>query len=441
MHTRAVAVAAPQQPATAAAPPPAPQSPQPLDAAMPVGCVGSTLGWAANFGARFALGRELGRGSFGVVRAAVHLETGVEYAVKIIPKCRGGGSSGNSGNSSGNSGGGGGNSGAPLTPQSLTPAATQTGAGAPGGAEEAIEREAASWAAAQQRSRFVARLRALYEEEGAALLVSELVGEGLTLKARLEAAPGGRLPEAEAAAVLRCVLDVLTGCHARGLVFGDVKPANFIYASSAAADDDDGSDGGVGGDVEQELGGGSSGSSGGSGGEREGARVTVRAVDFGCSRVAPVTRPSGSPLYMAPDMGQRRFGTGVDVWAAGVMAYQMLTGRLPFWGGRVTLKEAARLPPYAVVAAARTHEVEFPLDAGWADVGDDARALVASMLERDPARRVTAAAALAHPWFERALGYAPAPSGGGGDGGEEAPGGGGGGGEVAFSDRIAALHL
>jgi serine/threonine protein kinase len=51
--------------------------------------------------------------------------------------------------------------------------------------------------------------------------------------------------------------------------------------------------------------------------------LQVRAVDFGCSRVAtkgrPLTQCCGSPLYMAPEMALQRFGVGVDMWAAGVM--------------------------------------------------------------------------------------------------------------------------
>jgi serine/threonine protein kinase len=52
-------------------------------------------------------------------------------------------------------------------------------------------------------------------------------------------------------------------------------------------------------------------------------QLQVRAVDFGCSRVAakgrPLTQCCGSPLYMAPEMALQRFGVGVDMWAAGVM--------------------------------------------------------------------------------------------------------------------------
>lgn len=98
----------------------------------------------------------------------------------------------------------------------------------------------------------------------------------------------------------------------------------------------------------------------------------------------------------------------------------------------MTPAEVGKLPPYSILGAVRTHDVSYPRDL-WADVSPEARDLVASMLDRSPPGRVTAHEALAHPWFARALGYAPRPSGVEKEL-EEA-------GEIEFSARIAALHL
>ena len=38
----------------------------------------------------------------------------------------------------------------------------------------------------------------------------------------------------------------------------------------------------------------------------------------------------GTPWFMAPEMLSSQVGPGVDVWAAGVMAYQLLSGAFPF---------------------------------------------------------------------------------------------------------------
>jgi len=244
---------------------------------------------------------------------------------------------------------------------------------------------------------------------------------GGTIKARLDAG-GGKLPEAEAAAVMRGVLDVLVECHRREIAYADVKPANFLVAGS---------------------------------GDGAGA-VSVRAVDFGCSRRAPLTQACGSPLYIAPELlAQRRSGVAVDVWAAGVMLYQMLTGRLPFWSN-LELEQVAALPPWSILAAVRSHEIGYPRPA-WRGVSPEAKRLVASMLQRDPGARISAAEALAHPWFERVLGFTPQPSSGRGrgceEGGEEEVGVEEGGVQqqqqqqqrasnvVEFTQHIAAMHL
>lgn len=71
-----------------------------------------------------------------------------------------------------------------------------------------------------QASQFVARLEGLYEDDENAYLVSELCGA--TVRGLLDER-GGRLDEADAAVVMRGVLDVLVESHQRGVAYGDVK--------------------------------------------------------------------------------------------------------------------------------------------------------------------------------------------------------------------------
>jgi serine/threonine protein kinase len=94
----------------------------------------------------------------------------------------------------------------------------------------------------------------------------------------------------------------------------------------------------------------------------------------------------------------------------------------------------AALPPYALLGAVRTHDVSYPR-ATWSGVTAEGQALVAAMLQRDPAQRITAAAALAHPWFQRVLGYTPAATGLEKERAEAVSN------NVEFSARVAAMHL
>jgi serine/threonine protein kinase len=333
----AVAVAA----ATAAA-----AEPQPPEAC-------NTLGWATGFATRFTLGGELGRGAFGIVHRALDTETGREVAVKRLPKSPASSRGGSPGASA--AGACAGADDAPCSPDAREQL-------------EAIAREAAAFASVQG-SLHVARFHGAWEDDDSAWLVQELCTGG-NVKDLLAASPGGRMPEAEAATVMAGVLDVLFECHARGIVYCDVKPSNFLVSSD----------------------------------------FSVRAVDFGCARAAPVGQAVGTPLYMAPEWAtQRHCGTAVDLWSAGVMLYRMLSGRLPFWSN-LDPEQVGALPPWSIVAGCRCNEISFPR-AQWSGVSREARQLCEALLQRDPRARPTAGEALGHSWLRTALGYAPQPSG------------------------------
>lgn len=61
----------------------------------------------------------------------------------------------------------------------------------------------------------------------------------------------------------------------------------------------------------------------------------LKAVDFGCSQSyknkASLSRRTGTPVYMAPEVFKRDYLEASDMWSLGMMMYQLLTGRFPFW--------------------------------------------------------------------------------------------------------------
>ena len=136
----------------------------------------------------------------------------------------------------------------------------------------------------------------------------------------------------------------------------------------------------------------------------------MRACDFGLSQSVRAAISGGcSPLYAAPELHQLRApSTAADTWSAGVMLYQALTGAVPFWPGK-SLREVAQLPRYELLAGVRTHPIAFAPSVR-AELSAAAVDLCERMLDRNSSTRISAADALAHPWMEQALGYAPAPS-------------------------------
>ena len=97
---------------------------------------------------------------------------------------------------------------------------------------------------------------------------------------------------------------------------------------------------------------------------------------------------------MAPEVLSSRVGPPSDVWAAGVMAYQLLSGRLPFDDRRTPDAPALSLVWKAILT-------EAPSFGGktWADTSAGAQDFVKQLLNKDPSTRPTAKAALRHPWL------------------------------------------
>jgi eukaryotic-like serine/threonine-protein kinase len=139
------------------------------------------------------------------------------------------------------------------------------------------------------------------DESGAPFLVMELLkGEELADAAtRL-----GPLPLGDVAEVLSQIGHALEQAHAQGIVHRDLKPENIFLASSRRRD----------------------------------GSFTAKVLDFGIaklvedSRQKTGTQPLGSPLFMSPEQTDRkgRIVPATDVWALGLIAFRLLTGR-DFW--------------------------------------------------------------------------------------------------------------
>ena len=149
----------------------------------------------------------------------------------------------------------------------------------------------------------------VFVEAGILFLVMEKVA-GQTLGHRLR--DSGALPARQALVFAHQLLDGIGHAHAQGLVHRDLKPENVILVPM-----------------------------GGEGAERW---ESVKIIDFGLVKLigdaaaafgaGALTRTGlvfGTPSYMAPEQALGRLVDGrADVYAAGVILFEMLTGRLPF---------------------------------------------------------------------------------------------------------------
>lgn len=104
---------------------------------------------------------------------------------------------------------------------------------------------------------------------------------------------------------------------------------------------------------------------------------------------------------MAPEMlteGEEETSLGVDVWAAGVMLYHMITGRFPAWPD-LDMARLGRLSPRRVISDIAAFVVVDLSHPTCAHLSPELKRLLRAMLQRDPAERISAADALAHPWL------------------------------------------
>ncbi|MGH9386448.1 MAG: protein kinase domain-containing protein [Vicinamibacterales bacterium] len=174
-----------------------------------------------------------------------------------------------------------------------------------------------------------------------AFIIMELV-EGPSLDTLI---PDRGLPIDQVVTYGRALSDALSHAHDRGIVHRDLKPANIKITPDGV----------------------------------------LKVLDFGLAKAEPkssdqastdLTRPGtvlGTPAYMSPEQAEgKAVDKRTDIWAFGIVIYQMITGRVPFAGDSFA----------GTLAAVLTS------DPDWTRVPPSARRMLATCLEKDAKRRL-----------------------------------------------------
>jgi hypothetical protein len=188
-------------------------------------------------------------------------------------------------------------------------------------------------------------------EEGELLYYTMPYIEGESLRHALEKGP---LPVKEVVRMLDDVVDALAYAHARGVIHRDIKPGNIL---------------------------------------RQGSHALV--TDFGVAKALNASMPVsgittagmviGTPAYMAPEQlaGDPAADHRIDIYAVGLLAYELLTGESPFTG-----------PSPAATMAAQLTRVPEPLYQLRPDVPAPLSAIIMQCLAKEPDQRPPSAEAL-----------------------------------------------
>jgi DNA-binding winged helix-turn-helix (wHTH) protein/tetratricopeptide (TPR) repeat protein len=183
----------------------------------------------------------------------------------------------------------------------------------------------------------VATIYEVGESEGGRAYLALAFYEGETLQRKLERGP---LPLAEAVGIARQIAQGLGAAHQRQIVHRDVKPANIAVLPDG----------------------------------------TVKLLDFGLAKMIGATSLTrlgaspGTPAYKSPEQTRgEKVDRRSDLWALGVVLYEMLAGRQPFRG------EYEQAVIYSIL-----NETQKPLGP---ELPPELSEVIDRALKRDPAER------------------------------------------------------
>ncbi len=188
------------------------------------------------------------------------------------------------------------------------------------------------------------------EADGVYFISMEFV-RGYTLSELMDEAPARQMPARAAVGITRQICRGLQAAHEQGIIHRDIKPQNVLID----------------------------------------AKGEVKLMDFGVARMAEAPEAMtqaglivGTPHYMSPEQVQgKQLDARTDVYAMGVLLYELLVGRRPFESTSLT----------GILTAHIMEKPKPPIEVRT-DIGRELNAIVLRCLEKDPKARYADAGAL-----------------------------------------------
>jgi serine/threonine-protein kinase len=174
---------------------------------------------------------------------------------------------------------------------------------------------------------------------------------GYTLSELMDEAPGRQMPPRAAVGIGRQICRGLHAAHEQGIIHRDIKPQNVLID----------------------------------------AKGEVKLMDFGVARMTEAADAMtqaglivGTPHYMSPEQVQgKALDPRTDVYAMGVLLYEVLVGKRPFESSSLT-----------GILTAHITEKPVPILEVRPEIGKEVSAIVMRCLEKDPTARYSDAGAL-----------------------------------------------
>lgn len=204
------------------------------------------------------------------------------------------------------------------------------------------------------------------------------------------------MTEGHVAYMMKQILSALAYCHKLDIIHRDIKPENILFVDRTSSSAIKIIDYGLANFTEK---------------IRETAKevkVEKQGWQGKLARMLPVyngrhlipyherrkiMQKAGTPHYMAPEMLDGEYDSKADVFSTGIIFCQLLTGWHPFYIPQVDDEASVKKK------IQDRSPVTFPGDI-FSNVSAQAQDLCKQLLEKDPAKRLSAQQALEHPWFQ-----------------------------------------
>lgn len=167
----------------------------------------------------------------------------------------------------------------------------------------------------------------------------------------------GIFSEKEASHLLRQIISAVCYSHKNNIVHRDLKPENILLDDKTSS-------------------------------------PIIKLIDWGGARYfsknKKMTKISGTPYYIAPEVLNETYDEKCDVWSCGVILYILLCGYPPFNGDSDA----------DIMKSVKKGQFDYPSEE-WDTISKQAKDLVSNMLKFEPKSRASAMDCLAHPWFKK----------------------------------------
>jgi len=205
---------------------------------------------------------------------------------------------------------------------------------------------------------FIIELHDVFESDAFIFLVFELCRNGELFDYLTSVVT---ISEKKTRYIMRQIFEGIEYIHSRNIVHRDMKPENILLDDS----------------------------------------LNVKITDFGFARHLSegqkLTELCGTPGYLAPETLKCNmfddapgYSKEVDIWACGVIMFTLLVGCPPFWHRK------------QMIMLRNIMEGKYSFTSPeWADISEEPKDLIRKCLVVDPAKRITAAETLQHPFFNQ----------------------------------------